>query len=113
MPTFKVKGVTITQVKVDTAASGATALVPAVAGHSAVLCGGFLLADSAVAVKFQDTDGNDLSGPLAYDAGTRGMVLPGSADHTYLGSAVGKGIRLHLGGAVQVSGVLQFRYYRQ
>lgn len=96
------------RVKVDTAAAGQVTVGAAVTGKRVVLVGGMLLAGSAQAITFEDSDGTDLSGPMPFGA-NGGFSAPPSLVG-WLASSSGKGLAINLGSAVQTSGWLLYRY---
>lgn len=94
--------------KIDTASAGAVAVGAAVAGKRCVLVGGMLLAGSAQAITFEDSDGADISGPMPFGA-NGGFAAPPN-EIGWLASSSGKGLSINLGSAVQTSGWLLYKY---
>jgi hypothetical protein len=92
-----------TRAALDFASSGANTIVASVAGKRVKIVSVFLMANDDVNVTFEDSDGNDLTGPLPMGTKGNGFVLPPS-EIAWLQTPVGKGLQIRLNGAVQMSG---------
>lgn len=94
---------------IDLSATGEIAA--AVSGHALVVTSLALVADAALTVELQDTDGAALIGPVALAAKTP-FVLPGGRDARYAITASGKGLQLAITGTGQVGGSVSYRQAR-
>lgn len=98
--------------KVDTATSGANAIVTAAAGRRIRVVSYVLVAAGAVTAKWQSAS-TDLTGAMSLITGTPLPVAPFPLRHSggydgHLQTAPGEALNLTLGGAVQVSGHLTY-----
>lgn len=90
--------------KIDTAALGQTAVVPAVSGKRIRVVGFFLVSTSANGVKFQSAS-TDLTGAMALAA--NGGVTAESENGVFE-TTPGAALNINLTGATQVSGALSY-----
>lgn len=97
--------------KISTAASGQTQLVAGQAGRTIRVHAFFLVAASAVTAKFQ-SGSTDLTGAMSMITGTPLQAQPAplqvSARGAHFETNAGDDLNLNLGGAVQVSGWIEY-----
>jgi hypothetical protein len=89
---------------IDTASSGATEIVAAVANRKLRVMAWHAMAATAVTVQWQSA-ANDLSGAMSFAA------TGGAAPNSYYGlfeTNLGEALNINLGGAVQVSGTVAY-----
>ena len=87
--------------------SGDNELVAAVASKQIRVVAFFLVAITAVAVRFESSAGGDaLSGVM--DLGATGVLAPGYNPLGWFETVAGENLNLELGAAVQVSGSLTY-----
>jgi hypothetical protein len=92
--------------KIDTAASGDTALVAAVAGSKLTVIGFFLTSTSALSITFK-SGSTALSGAMAVAAlGT--LAVAGSPSAPLFQAAAGSALNINLSGSTQVSGSIAY-----
>lgn len=91
---------------INVSSSGVNALIAAVTGGRVHIQGLSLVAADAVTVTIEDTDGNNLIGPMAF-AANGGIALP-PTEKGYQQTEAGKGVQILLSGAVQVGGSITY-----
>lgn len=97
--------------KLDSAAGGNIDLIAGVGGQTVRVYGGYFTVASPVTVQFADSTPTTVTGAMTFGLGG-GMVLPiilgPNGIEPHIVTAVGKGFRIVMGSAVQISG--QFAY---
>lgn len=93
---------------VNTAASGDTTLVAAVAGQAIAVVGLLLVAAGAVTVVIKDGS-TGLTGAISLVAGQPLVLVPERAPIPWFTTTPGQALVITLGGAVQVSGRVYYR----
>lgn len=101
MRTAFYKNAIIRTAAINTAASGATSLVSAVAGNNIVVLAYHFSAAGAVNVKFQSAS-TDLTGAMTCATGVPHDAA--STDYGLFQTATNEALNINLSGAVQVSG---------
>lgn len=89
--------------------SATATVINLVADKPIIIVAMHFIVAGAVIVTIKDTDDNVLIGPESFAGNGDGVVL----NYNPLGhcqSAIGKGIKIHLSGAVQVGGSITYTY---
>lgn len=93
---------------VSKATADSTAIISAVSGKRITILGVQLVAAGDVTVTIEDSDGNDLIGPMALSANGGFVFPPVPFERQYQTAPIGKAVHLLLSAAVQVGGAIQY-----
>ncbi len=94
---------------ISVSSSGNNEIVAAIPGVSIVVVGYCIICASAVTVKFKSgTAGSDLTG--AMPCGANGGLITPQWSGGHFDTGIGESVNLVLGGAVQVSGYILYKY---